>query len=256
MQEWITGKTAHALLLPSSQTPRPASPHGGSHRWGSPWRRQPWRSWRPWSCPELCPASRPGGCHHKPPQRQHNPLTYQCYSTKVMVPLSPGARALPSAWWPGAACPSRSQKPPRHGADRQRTGGCSRTLPLSSHNWVPFPEPGPPEEEEQEALVLVINCGAAKKKTESKLMSCVLTHNKDDLGIFNFVWKEHVQKRLSQNLWTKPGSVSTWGKFILNQTLSMVRCRISGAGIPHVCLCYSAGLCYSSNSVAMATVVT
>lgn len=32
---------------PSSQTPRPASPHGGSRQWGSPWTRQPWRSWHP-----------------------------------------------------------------------------------------------------------------------------------------------------------------------------------------------------------------
>lgn len=52
--------------------------------------------------------------------------------------FSPGARALPSAWWPGAASPSQSQKPPQHGADPQMTGGCSRTLQLPSRTGCPF----------------------------------------------------------------------------------------------------------------------
>lgn len=52
--------------------------------------------------------------------------------------LLPGAQALPSAWWPGAACPSQSQMPPQHGADPQMTGGCSHTLQLPSHTGCPF----------------------------------------------------------------------------------------------------------------------
>lgn len=41
--------------------------------------------------------------------------------------VSPEAPALPSAWWPGAVCPSLSRTPPRHAAGLRRTGVCSHT---------------------------------------------------------------------------------------------------------------------------------
>lgn len=50
----------------------------------------------------------------------------------------PGAQALLSAWWPGAACPSQNQRPLQHGADPQMTDGCSHILQLFSHTECPF----------------------------------------------------------------------------------------------------------------------
>lgn len=43
------------------------------------------------------------------------------------------AQALPSAWWPGAVCPSLSRTPPRHAAGLQRTDVCSHTSAPPSH---------------------------------------------------------------------------------------------------------------------------
>lgn len=50
----------------------------------------------------------------------------------------PGAQAPPSAWWPGAACPSQSQRTLQHEADPRMTDGCSHILQLFSHTEYPF----------------------------------------------------------------------------------------------------------------------
>lgn len=111
--------------------------------------------------------------------------------------FSPGAPALPSAWWPGAASPSQSQKPPQHGADPQMTGGCSRTLQLPSRTGCPFQSQVHLKARTWWRIVISAKCAIWWKKTETRSgQECILTHNKDDLCIFNFVWNDHKQTGL------------------------------------------------------------
>jgi len=131
--------TARHQPSPSSQTPLPASPRGGSRRSGSLWTRPLWPPWRPAACPAPCPGE--GGT-------ELPGLTWD-NRTSPQNPMSPIPAANPPLGWQGWRCP---QAMCHHGiwcphshsclhAPRELTRGTSSPFSMMACSFLPRSEP-------------------------------------------------------------------------------------------------------------------